>query len=470
MAVNFCHERLGTRILCSQVSTDNYSVENLISEDLVSKNRGFLADSFVRPPVDIIVQFPCPIKMCCVSVNTKVGSQQSTGCEIFIQSEESGGYDAFNYGTFIHVGKYYLDCDKKGIFFASALHSPSCKSTPIENFARQEISGRMSKALSSVWSLRIRIIKTSASSVPAIGGLAVWGYVDHSCPAPLARIVLHKWYNLNQSTTIQSYNTLTVIDEREISPNTETVQIASTAPEDDFEIPEEFLDGLTCDIMAMPVRLPSGNVVDERTLERFAKQEACWGRPPSDPFTAQPITASHRPVYDTALKARIDSFLLKESHRPCLKNVPRTTGPIQTRSSDTLLRLGDESKAADKQPSTSAHPLVAAPPPPTVIDPSRRWLSSVATSLQHLTGRRTTTVRSKAPSSSPVTRPSGLPKSNISACLCGFRDVRPVYSLPCKHRICRSCLLNMKANDALSCLECQLPFGLHEPILQHHHL
>lgn len=90
MAVNFCHERLGTRILCSQVSTDNYSVENLISEDLVSKNRGFLADSFVRPPVDIIVQFPCPIKICCVSVNTKVGSQQSTGCEIFIQSEESG--------------------------------------------------------------------------------------------------------------------------------------------------------------------------------------------------------------------------------------------------------------------------------------------------------------------------------------------------------------------------------------------
>lgn len=90
MAVNFCHECLGTRILCSQVSTDNYGVENLISEDLVLKNRGFLADSFVRPPVDIIVQFPCPIKICCVSVNTKVGSQQSTGCEVFIQNEKSG--------------------------------------------------------------------------------------------------------------------------------------------------------------------------------------------------------------------------------------------------------------------------------------------------------------------------------------------------------------------------------------------
>lgn len=377
----------------------------------------------------------------------------------------TGGFDAFNYGTFIQVGKYYVDCDKKGIFIASALHSSSCKSIPAENFARLDINGRMSKALSSIWSLRMKIIKTSASSIPALGGLAVWGYVDYSCPTPLARTILCKWHKLNQSRTIPSSTTHNVTDARKISSSAESIHVATAALEDDFEIPEEFLDGLTCDIMAMPVRLPSGNVIDERTLERFAKQESCWGRPPSDPFTAQPISATHRPVYDTALKARIDYFLLKESHRPCLVNVPRTTGPIQTRSSDTLLRLGDELKATDKLPLVQP---VAATPQPKVIDPSRRWLSSVATSLQHLTGRRTTTVRCKAPSSSPVTGPLAvLPKSNTSACLCGFQDVRPVYSLPCKHSTCRSCLLNMKANDTLSCRQCQLPFGLHEPILQH---
>jgi U-box domain-containing protein 5 len=69
---------------------DNYKIENLISDDLTSRNRGFLADSFVRPPVDIILQFPCPVKICCILVNSRVGSQQSTGCEIFVQCEKSG--------------------------------------------------------------------------------------------------------------------------------------------------------------------------------------------------------------------------------------------------------------------------------------------------------------------------------------------------------------------------------------------
>lgn len=95
MAVNFCHEFLGTRILCSQVSTESHEVDNLISSNIILKNRGFLAGSFVRPPVDIILQFPCAIKICCLSVNGIVGCQQSTGCEVLIQSEKTGKIQTF---------------------------------------------------------------------------------------------------------------------------------------------------------------------------------------------------------------------------------------------------------------------------------------------------------------------------------------------------------------------------------------
>ena len=229
---------------------------------------------------------------------------------------------------------------KKGIL---SHHASSCRSTQssAKNFKRQDINGRVTNSVCAVWSLRIKIVKTSGTSIPAIGGLAVWGYVAYWCLAPVARTVLFKWHNKNQPKMCSTSPSLNVIDVRKSGPSTGAIQRPRAVAEDDFEIPEEFLDGLTCEIMAMPVRLPSGNVVDECTLERFAKQEAAWGRSASDPFTAQPISASHRPVYDTALKARIDSFLLKESHRPCLQNIPRTTGPIQTRSSDTLLQLGD---------------------------------------------------------------------------------------------------------------------------------
>ena len=379
------------------------------------------------------------------------------------------GYDAFNHGIFYQVGKYYWDSDKKGILIVTTPHTSACRSTQssAEDFKRQDINGRVTNSLCAVWSLRIKIVKTSGTSIPAIGGLAVWGYVAYCCPAPVARAVLFKWHNMNQSKMCStSPSSLNVIDVRKSDPSTGAIQRPRAVAEDAFEIPEEFLDGLTCEIMAMPVRLPSGNAVDECTVERFAKQEAAWGRSASDPFTAQPISASHRPVYDTALKARIDSFLLKESHRPCLQNIPRTTGPVQTRSSDTLLQLGDV--VTVKRPSTFVPPP-AAPPQSPVIDPSRRWLSNVASSLQHLTGSRIG-VRPKVAAVSSTSCATGVKFDTSASCSCGFlQDGRPIYSLPCSHLICRPCLLELKAGDALICSQCKLPFALNEPVLHHKH-
>lgn len=38
---------------------------------------------------------------------------------------------------------------------------------------------------------------------------------------------------------------------------------------DSLEIPEDFLDPLTCDIMTIPLLLPSGHSIDAHTLERL---------------------------------------------------------------------------------------------------------------------------------------------------------------------------------------------------------
>ena len=337
----------------------------------------------------------------------------------------------------------------------------------------QEINGRMVSAMSHVWSLRLRIIKTAGSSIPAVGGLNVWGYISYSSAAPIARSVLTKWHSINWSN--QSFSVATPPsdpnDELAAAPNSIPTcpSPTPTGGNDDFELPEEFLDGLTCEIMALPVRLPSANVIDERTLERFVNQEAAWGRPPSDPFTGQAFSTSHRPVYDTSLKARIDSFLLKESHRACLKNVARTTGPIQTRSVDTLLHLSSQSTTAIKRPGVVAASIVPpVVPQPSVIDPSRRWLSNVACSIQHLTGNYSG--RSKI-------HPAGSSHSSSAAvqtqdapsrvCPCGSRDGRLLYSLPCTHHICRPCLLKLKSENDLRCSQCSSAFALHQPVLQH---
>lgn len=59
-------------------------------------------------------------------------------------------------------------------------------------------------------------------------------------------------------------------------------------------IPEQFLDELTCELMVLPMVLPSGHCVDQSTLDRLAHNDSTYGRPPTDPFTGestQSITA-----------------------------------------------------------------------------------------------------------------------------------------------------------------------------------
>ena len=56
-------------------------------------------------------------------------------------------------------------------------------------------------------------------------------------------------------------------------------------PSGHCEVPSEFLDKITYDIMHVPMLLPSGHYVDQSTLERLADNDALYGRPPTDPFT-----------------------------------------------------------------------------------------------------------------------------------------------------------------------------------------
>jgi len=73
--------------------------------------------------------------------------------------------------------------------------------------------------------------------------------------------------------------------------------------DEDFgdEFPEEFRDTLMESLMSNPVRLPSGNYVDEKTIKRHLMSEA------TDPFTRMPMTEANI-VYDPELKARIEKY------------------------------------------------------------------------------------------------------------------------------------------------------------------
>jgi len=99
---------------------------------------------------------------------------------------------------------------------------------------------------------------------------------------------------------------------------------SSTSKE--FQIPEEFLDSITMDILNLPYILPSGAIVDETTLQKHKRREECYGRYPSDPFTGVLFTADKEPKYDAALKVRLDEFKLKYSNEIEIQNSGRSVG------------------------------------------------------------------------------------------------------------------------------------------------
>lgn len=90
-----------------------------------------------------------------------------------------------------------------------------------------------------------------------------------------------------------------------------SIQIIWCLSPSSLPVPEEFLDPITQEVMLLPMLLPNGVSVDNSTLEEYQKREATWCRPPNDPFTGVPFTASSQPLPNPQLKSRIDQFLLR---------------------------------------------------------------------------------------------------------------------------------------------------------------
>ncbi|CAK9824514.1 RING finger protein 37 [Anthophora retusa] len=78
--------------------------------------------------------------------------------------------------------------------------------------------------------------------------------------------------------------------------------------------------------MTQPILLPSGKIIDQTTLLKHEETEALWGRRLTDPFTGLPFSEDRKPVIASALKIRIDKFLLENSDVEEIKRLPRVVG------------------------------------------------------------------------------------------------------------------------------------------------
>ncbi|GAB1604901.1 RING finger protein 37-like [Argonauta hians] len=337
MLVNVCDSSLKPAITCNKPTCDGYEINNLIQQTTY-RSQGFMVEPFIKPPVTITLKFPCNVDIFKICVNPIVGQQKSLGFEVYTKSDvvkESWLMDSNLIpsvdidGIFVPVGKVLLKEAQTFCFcnyrFKNPEEVPSTMCCQLE----LPLKHHQHKALSFISHLSLRITQTYGSCVPCVGKLEIW-----------AKPVSNDNENL-VSTVYSCFKpqfTNSQIDERDYDDGEEDEEDNSTIKNatsclpksNEFfnlkgvDIPEDFLDSLTCEIMTVPILLPSGQSVDQSTLTSYNNAELKWGRAPNNPFTSMKFTSNYKPIPNTSLKVRIDKFLF--DHCQQLTGIPRTVG------------------------------------------------------------------------------------------------------------------------------------------------
>ena len=373
MIVNFLHPLFNSRVDCDVVSSDGYSVGNLVSIDFRESSRGFLAAHFIKPPALLLFQLPFPIHVESMIIKPKVGSQISSGIAILVagiatkRDPSRKGNTASNKSTQLskkkRTKKELLSDSNKVVISqdgaAVCCHNRLEKeaSTHIPNHSYElditpgSMKGEHSNFFSQVAWLNDREGKTvhiqnklfqERSPVQGFNSVERSDFHEGEFQRPyLLQKVTHvalKIVRLNGSSVpaigkVEIWGQPSTVCKPEVLEYALDIQeriqagavvkntaIRNRTNEDSknhtllnyssSSLPEDFIDPITCEIMTAPLLLPSGHNIDTTTLEKHITEERSWGRLPSDPFTGKVFSDTSKPVPNSTLKVRIDKFLL----------------------------------------------------------------------------------------------------------------------------------------------------------------
>ncbi|XP_069862994.1 RING finger protein 37 isoform X2 [Dipodomys merriami] len=476
MVINLCLPQFRPRIHCNKISADGYEVENLISEDLTKRSHGFRTEYFIKPPVYVTVSFPFNVEICRINIDlTAGGGQNATGLEMYTSalssraSWSSSECQALGLSepsvpdkeAFTLVGKVLLRNQNQVVFShrgfkARPPFSPVEVTLPSPAVVAQELWNKGALSLSHVAHLRICITHVTGSGIPCIKRLEVWGQPAKTCSQDVIDSVL-----LVASETLPqvlAFQTPSLPMESDCAPGGQSehpqapLGLQGLAKEIQ-DVPEEFLDPITLEIMTCPMLLPSGKVIDQNTLEKCNRSEAAWGRVPSDPFTGVAFTPHSQPLPHTSLKARIDHFLLQHSIPGC-----HLLGRAQTASAVTpsiialssrKRKLEEAGQASNSSLGTNAscfssiYPLVS----PTTSEHTTKKMKAI--SELGLTYMDCSTEQSRGD--------VGPECASCKRVFSPYFKKEPVYQLPCGHLLCRPCLGEQQRSLPIMCTTCQQP-------------
>lgn len=318
--VNHALSSLGATICCSVPSSDSHPASCLLEAG------AWLADSFIKPPVRLTLHLAGPVRLRSLAWRCRVGSQCTELQEVWATSGPPGPCSphcpappAARPGDWYRLGRGHTQegdrvefINRRVVAEAGSAHRLGC---------RDERG-----LLEHVTALRLEILYTRAASTPCMAELRVLG---SAVMAAGRDQVGHLTERAGQGGG-QVAPTFTFFggSAEEASPQIPAASVEATVEaEGGEEVPEEFLDSITQEVMSLPMTLPSGHTVDRTSLDRCSAAMASWGGPPRDPYTGRKYRDGARPVFNPGLKARIDRWLLGREGQQSA--VGRTVGSAQ---------------------------------------------------------------------------------------------------------------------------------------------
>jgi Family of unknown function (DUF5918)/U-box domain len=390
------------------VSDDYYTLENLIAADLSKRNLGFMAFSVSKPPLEITIKFKWKIDLKlikvsralslidifahehCVQVYAELLSLKSTKFQVLIKCLDFEGNEILR-----KIGDLALADDQIGF----CLKAGGVNHPVEDNLRVEEIYPYARKSIHGVDFLKIVIQDTKMRRAPVLKKIEVWGFPSKK----------------NQKGEVQSIFRL--LEPTRVA--LEETPISGEKPDQDpveFIIPEEFLDAITNELLAMPFILPSGNIIDESSIERHNRHEENYGRLPSDPFTGLIYSSDSQPKFNESLKVRLDQFKLRNSHELDVKKSGRTVGSRE-----------------EPKPTTSGYSAAGH------ISKKIKLNGSSASDIDSL-------ISSIYESNqvSIFTKPRATRTEPSNECLACKTQTSPFYQITrCSHEFCKPCLLQL---------------------------
>ncbi|XP_057289520.1 RING finger protein 37-like [Hydractinia symbiolongicarpus] len=492
--INFASKDYGTKICSTALTVDGCEIENLINQSPRSFycSKYFMSEYYIKCPVEIVMTFPCLIDISAVCVEPKVLSHQSKCIEVFtvmerykstfsvttnsqnnklkemirkrpgIQTEKNHlEYPCTYVNDFTKpevrqskkpflnfAGKYKCNMNEPQqqpdkVLFVNRSHSLPFQAT-MSNYVQTEL-----KPYASTRACSFMVIRITWATIPVLKKIEVWGTPASNNPDFIFKVI-HNIFHPKLKDPPSEVKTE--------NHESKKVEIITSEPVNTV-IPEDFIDPITFSLMTVPLLLPSGNIVDRDTLEKYVAEEEKFGRLPSDPFTGIVFHGSRKAIPNTSLKARIDEFLLKHGH--LIKQSSQTSGSKESSKRKTVDSLRDNITFTNTSNTLKKRKIfsntndyhVHATSSSSIID-----TSNTTTEKNHETDLKDSLNLSLFQTLSKIPICQKVKKMEITCCKCKTDETSKLFTFPCLHLCCRECL-NLLLDSQKGCYKCGKTFS-----------